>query len=136
MAYSVSEDQIALYKRDGAVLLRGALSADELALMERGVEESRAGPAGFHALLEGNDGAGTTYKEFLPILSCPSLRALNERGTIAAIAGQLMEAASAHFIFDEIFYKLKGTVLATPWHQDAPFYNVRGDQLVRVWMPR
>jgi hypothetical protein len=134
MSYAVTEKQIEQFWRDGAILLKGALSQVELDLMEHGVEESLANPAGFHARLEGIDGTGETYKEFLPSLSCPSLQALNERGTIASIAGQLMRTETAHFIFDEIFYKKRGTVLPTPWHQDTPFYSVRGDQLVRVWM--
>jgi ectoine hydroxylase-related dioxygenase (phytanoyl-CoA dioxygenase family) len=38
-------------------------------------------------------------------------------------------------ILDQIFYKSKGRIIPTPWHQDTPFLRVRGEQLIRLWLP-
>lgn len=70
----------------------------------------------------------------LPSLSSHSLRAFLELGIAAELAGRMMEVSTSHFVLDQLFYKQRGRVLPTPWHQDTPFLSVRGDDMARVWL--
>lgn len=54
---------------------------------------------------------------------------------LAHYAGLLLNATEIRFFHDHIFYKLKGTVKKTPWHQDLPYYCVDGDQGLSFWIP-
>jgi ectoine hydroxylase-related dioxygenase (phytanoyl-CoA dioxygenase family) len=124
---------IARYRRDGAVVIRGVLSEAEQALLERGVEEAHARPSAMSSRVEGRDGRGGTLVDQLPCLASPTLQAFLDTGAPARIAAALMETPSAHFVLDQLFYKEAGRVLPTPWHQDTPFLRVRGDDMARVW---
>jgi ectoine hydroxylase-related dioxygenase (phytanoyl-CoA dioxygenase family) len=35
---------------------------------------------------------------------------------------------------DQLFYKPKGKIEPTPWHQDTSYYNLAGHDLIRAWV--
>ncbi len=131
---TISEEQVACYNRDGAVLLKGVLSAAELDWLVRGVEESYNNPGKRFSRAASPTGKGETFLETFPSQHSPSLRKLLECGRIPEIAGRMMQVSSAQLVLDQIFYKKAGHVNGTPWHQDTPYLRVRGDDMVRIWL--
>lgn len=132
---TVTADDIAAYARDGAVLIKGALDAEQLRLLEAGIEEAYANPGSRFSRVRNADGEGETFVEQYVSQRSPSLKALVDSGVVGQIAGRLMETPSAQLILDQIFYKSPGLIVPTPWHQDTPFLRVRGQQMIRLWMP-
>ena len=130
----LTEDQIELFQRDGAVLLKGILTAEERFLLEQGVEESNRNPGKRSSRATNPEGQGETFMETFPSQRSPALRQLLEIGRIPEIAARMMRATSARLILDQIFYKQRGKIIATPWHQDTPYMRVRGDDMVRLWL--
>jgi ectoine hydroxylase-related dioxygenase (phytanoyl-CoA dioxygenase family) len=130
----ITPEQVAQYRRDGAILIKHALSEGEIALLERGLEEARAEPADRQSILRGAAGEIETLVEQFASSHCPSLKALIDGGRLAEIAGRLMAAPSAQLVLEQIFYKSRGHINPTPWHQDTPFMRVRGDDMARVWV--
>lgn len=51
------------------------------------------------------------------------------------IAAKAMGSSRVNFFYDQTFVKEPGTVEATPWHQDLPYWPVRGDQVISLWIP-
>lgn len=133
-AARISEEDIAAYQRDGAVVLRGVLGAEALALLETGVEEAYRNRDHRHSIVRTAEGTGETLVEQYPSQNSPALAALVASGMPGAIAARMMGTASAQLVLDQIFYKSAGPIAPTPWHQDTPFLRVRGDQMVRVWL--
>ena len=131
----ITEQDIACYQRDGAVLLKGVLDADEFRLLETGVEEVYHAPGGRYSKVSSSTGVGETLVEQYVSQRSPALRALMDSGVVGQMAGRLMGAPSAQLILDQIFYKAKGPIVATPWHQDTAFLRVRGQDMIRVWLP-
>lgn len=130
----LTEQQIAQYQADGAVLLKGVLTDRERELLELGVEESRNNPGKRSSCATSPDGEGETFLESFPHLQSPSLQALLRLQRIPEIAARMMRAPSAQLVLDQIFYKEKGKIIATPWHQDTPYMKVRGDDMIRIWL--
>lgn len=130
----LQQDQIDQYNRDGAVLLKGILTQEELALLEAGLEESYTDPGKRFSRVRSPDGKGETFLESFPSLKSRSLKQLLDLGHIPEIAGRVMEASSAQLILGQVFYKDAGFVNATPWHQDTPYLRVRGNDMVRIWL--
>jgi ectoine hydroxylase-related dioxygenase (phytanoyl-CoA dioxygenase family) len=130
----VAPEAVAAYRRDGAVLIRNVLSAEELELPDAGREVGRASPRGMFTGVEAAAGRGETMVDQLPGLRSPSLRRFLEEGPSAELAARLMGAASAQLVLDQVFYKEKGRIVPTPWHQDTPFLRVRGRDMARVWL--
>jgi ectoine hydroxylase-related dioxygenase (phytanoyl-CoA dioxygenase family) len=52
----------------------------------------------------------------------------------AEIAGQLLDADEIRFFYDQIFVKEPQTASITQWHHDLPFWPVRGEQIVSIWL--
>ncbi|TGD70996.1 hypothetical protein E4634_20575 [Mangrovimicrobium sediminis] len=130
----LTDQQIAQYHRDGAVLLKGVLNTVERALLEEGLEESYHNPGRRSTRASDPQGEGETFMESFPSLGSPSLRRLLELGSIPEIAARMLRAPSAQLILDQVFYKRGGRVIPTPWHQDTPYLRVRGDDMIRVWV--
>lgn len=131
---TLTQQQIDQYQRDGAVLLKGILTDEERGLLEQGVEESNSNPGKRSSRATDPNGQGETFMETFPSQHCPSLQKLFTIGRIPEIAARMMKAPSAQLILDQIFYKQKGKIIPTPWHQDTPYMRVRGDDMVRVWV--
>lgn len=134
-ALDISEQDIATYHRDGAVLLKGVLDADKLRLLTDGLEELHADPGGRSSKVSSQTGEGETHVEQYVSQRSPNLRALMDTGIVGEMAARVMRAPSSQMVLDQIFYKEKGPIVATPWHQDTPFLRVRGYDMIRVWMP-
>jgi ectoine hydroxylase-related dioxygenase (phytanoyl-CoA dioxygenase family) len=131
---NVTAAQVAQFQRDGAILIKGVLTPEELALLERGLEEAYATPGERFTRVRSPDGQGETLLEMFPSLRCPSLGRLLQSGRVAELAAKLMDAPSAQLILDQTFYKAAGFINPTPWHQDTPFLRVRGHDMARVWL--
>jgi ectoine hydroxylase-related dioxygenase (phytanoyl-CoA dioxygenase family) len=130
----IAEAHIARYHRDGAVLLKGILDAEERRLLEAGVDEAYVARGPRSSVVRSSDGEGETFVETSPSDHSSALRALKERGSLAQIAARVMKVSSAQLVFEQIFYKTKGRIVPTPWHQDTPFLRVRGYDQCRVWL--
>ena len=114
----VSDEDIAAYRRDGAVLIRNLLSRDELALLEAGIEQGRKQPSAMYSRYQGASGSGETIIDQLPSKRSPMLHRLFEESPVAELAARMMGSPSAQLVLDQIFYKEAGEVVPTPWHQD------------------
>jgi ectoine hydroxylase-related dioxygenase (phytanoyl-CoA dioxygenase family) len=58
------------------------------------------------------------------------------RGPLRDVAHQVLtDANTITFFYDQIFTKEPGATKRTPWHQDLPFLPLRGEQLIRIWVP-
>jgi len=64
-----------------------------------------------------------------------AFRRLCTLGAIPQIAGALLESERVNFYGDQIFVKEPGTREKTAFHQDAPYFNITGDQCCVMWIP-
>tara|TARA_R110002096_G_scaffold436056_1_gene666515 strand:+ start:77387 stop:78190 length:804 start_codon:yes stop_codon:yes gene_type:complete len=51
----------------------------------------------------------------------------------ARIAAELMGSVKINMFFDHLLVKEPGSVEPTPWHQDGPYWKVKGSQICSVW---
>lgn len=130
----IAPEDIAAYRRDGAVLVRGVLSPAELRLLETGLDTAHANPSAMFSRYAGLGGKGQTMVDQFPSLGSAPLRQLMEEGPMAELAARMMGTPSAQLVLDQMFYKHAGQIVSTPWHQDTPFLRVRGHDMARVWL--
>ena len=123
------------FSRDGAVCVRGAFSADEIALVERGIERNLAEPSERALVASRPDDPGRFFEDFCNWQRIPEFEEFVRASPAAAIAGELMGSTQVRLFHDHLLVKEPGTRQATPWHQDQPYYNVEGFQNCSMWMP-
>lgn len=54
---------------------------------------------------------------------------------LAEAARRLMSAREVRLFDDQLLVKEPGSVAPTPWHQDLPYWLLRGDRICGLWCP-
>lgn len=119
---------------DGAVVVRGLLTPEEVALATSAVERVLASPSPL-ALEAAPPGEGRFFEDFCNWQRIGHIDRLVRSSPVAALAGTLMGTRETRLYHDHVLVKEAGTGQRTPWHQDQPYYNVDGRQNVSVWIP-
>ena len=123
----VTTAEAAAFDRDGAVLIKGILSADWVDRTRTGLDAAIASPD----ILSEN--LGTLRVDQFPAARSAELRNLIEESPIAEIVGRALQSP-VRFYMDQLFYKPEGLVPPTQWHQDTSYYNIVGHDLIRAWV--
>ena len=123
------------FARDGAVLIRGALTATEVTILTRGIETNLAQPGPLATVASKADDPGRFVEDFCNWQRIPEYEHILRNSALSAIAAALMQSATARVYHDHLLVKEPGTRQPTPWHQDQPYYNVDGRQNVSFWIP-
>jgi ectoine hydroxylase-related dioxygenase (phytanoyl-CoA dioxygenase family) len=131
----VTADMADAYARDGAVVIRGLLTPDEVATLRRGIDANLAQPSPRAIVASQPDDPGFFIEDFCCWRDNADYRQTIEHTPLAAVAGWLMQSRSARLYHDHMLTKEAGTRQPTPWHQDQPYYNVDGFQNVSFWIP-
>ena len=122
------------FQRDGAVCVRGAVSAEHLALAAEAIEANLADLSPL-AKRASADGDGAFVEDFCNWSRLPAIEKFIRESGVAAIAAELMGATTVRLYHDHVLVKEPGTRQRTPWHQDQPYYNVEGRQNASMWLP-
>ena len=64
-----------------------------------------------------------------------SYRQVCVSGTLPDIAGQLLQTETVRFFGDQVFVKEPNTPGKTAFHQDAPYFEIDGEQCCVMWVP-
>jgi ectoine hydroxylase-related dioxygenase (phytanoyl-CoA dioxygenase family) len=131
----VDDETVAAFRRDGAVVVRGLLSPDEVATVERGIEHNLAEPGPMFKVASRGDDPGSFVEDFCSWQRIDEFREIAFDSRAADVAGALMGSGVVRLFHDHVLVKEPGTRQETPWHQDQPYYNVEGVQNASMWMP-
>ncbi len=131
----ITDDEVAAYDRDGAVLLRGLFNLDWIELLREAVEADKAtpGPMVRHNTPPG--GAGEFFVDFQLWQRWDGARRFALEGPGGAIAARMMGAKAVNYYHDHLLVKEPGTQERTPWHHDQPYYPVEGWMVGSIWLP-
>ena len=130
----VSDEAVATYQRDGVVVLRGVFR-DWVEPLLAGMAAAHAQPSALERSYQPSDGSAPFFQDFCRWPDIPQFRAYVFDSPAAAIAARLMRSRTARFFHDHTLIKWPGNSTVTPWHQDEPYYCVRGEQSVSFWTP-
>ena len=123
------------FTRDGAVLLRGVLTPDEVGRLAQGIEHNLAHPSPLAMVASQPDDPGRFVEDFCTWQDNPHYQAVLFESALPRVAAQLMHSRTVRLYHDHLLVKEAGTRQPTPWHQDQPYYNVSGRQNVSFWIP-
>ncbi len=131
----VGEHEVAAFRRDGAVCLRGLLSPDEVRTLARGIDANLAAPSPRAIIASRREDPGFFIEDFCNWQSNDDYRSVIFDGLLAHAAARLMASDTVRLHHDHMLTKEPGTQQRTPWHQDQPYYNIDGMQNVSMWIP-
>lgn len=133
--YALSEEDIAAFQRDGHIVLRGVLSADEVRAYEPYISAAvKNFTTEFRALADRD----TYGKAFLQVMNLwvrdEAVRRYVMAARFANIAADLMGVEHVRIYHDQALYKEPGGGI-TPWHQDEFYWPLDTNNTVTMWMP-
>lgn len=124
--YGISDEQVSSYERDGAIALTSVIDPAAVETMRQTIErmlddEKKAGERGYFDRKR----QWERYAEF---------RDLCTRSALPGIAAKLMRSSKVNLLYDQVFVKEPGANTPTPWHNDMPYWPIRGGQVVTLWV--
>jgi lysine-specific demethylase/histidyl-hydroxylase NO66 len=134
--YPLTPADVAAYRRDGHLKLRGVFTPDELSgyrpHLKRCVEENYSQAHGMEQKVAGA-GKNWMFVNNLWTLDESAKRfVLSER--LGRIAAELLGVPSVRLFRDQSYFKGPDGA-NTPWHQDAWFMPLDTDKVVTMWIP-
>ncbi len=130
----VTPQDVETYQRDGVVLIRG-LFADHVDTLRAGVARNMDTPGPYASENQRDGETGRFFDDYCNWERIPEFRKVIETSPAVAVAAELMQSQHVQLFHDHVLVKEPGTSMATPWHQDAPYYFVEGRQTVSFWSP-
>lgn len=131
---TVTHTDAAAYQSDGVVCLRRQFDADWIERLRAAIERDIAHPGPSATNFAEGSTPGTFFGDMFMSQHDSEFRAAALESPAAGIAASLMGSARADFFYDQLFVKEPGTAHPTPWHQDQPYWPVKGWQIASVWI--
>lgn len=135
VAARLTDADIADFRRDGAIVIRGLLDADELNVLREGIDANLAAPSARSKVASRPDDPGRFFEDFCNWQFNPQYQHLVFGSPLALLAQRLMGSQTVRLYHDHLLVKEPGTRQRTNWHQDQPYYNIEGQQNVSMWIP-
>ncbi len=128
-------DIIEAFRCDGAVVLRGVVSAAMIDVLQDGIEANLTSPSPRAKIASTDGDPGLFIEDFCNWRDNPAYRRFIFESGLGGVAGELTDAREIRLHHDHMLTKTSGTRQPTPWHQDQPYYNIEGSQTCSFWIP-
>jgi ectoine hydroxylase-related dioxygenase (phytanoyl-CoA dioxygenase family) len=130
----ISADERDAFDRDGVVPLRGVISEAWRAELAEAIERDIAEPGPwFHGYVPDN-GIGRFHGNVRLWETDEALRRFCVEGPLPQLAQQFFSSNKVNLFYDQLFVKEPGTENRTRWHNDLPYWPVRGGQIMSFWV--
>ena len=133
-AGEISDSDVAAFRRDGAVALRGRFSEDWLAKLQRGIDAHLTSEAGNVARHTKDPNAPAYYEGFWAWSQIPEFEDFVRHSPCAPLAAGLLGAPSVNLVMDNWFLREAGATSRPPFHQDLAYFDFEGTMCV-LWLP-
>ncbi|WP_299732677.1 phytanoyl-CoA dioxygenase family protein [uncultured Tateyamaria sp.] len=130
----VTDEDAARYQADGVVLIKG-LFADHIDSLRAGIARNMAEPGPYASTNDRPGDTGLFFDDYCNWQRIPEFHPTVHDPRVAEVAATLMGSQSVQMFHDHVLVKEPGTSMATPWHQDAPYYFVEGQHTISFWSP-
>ncbi len=130
----VTQQMVNTYQQDGVVLIKG-LFAEYVDVLRDGVAANMAAPGPYASENKKEGQTGRFFDDYCNWKRIPEFEQVIRKSPAAEVAADLMQSDTAQVFHDHVLVKEPGTSMATPWHQDGPYYFVEGEQTISFWSP-
>jgi len=131
----VTDEIVAAFAHDGAVVLRRVFDGDWIALLAAGVERNMAEPGPFAHRYTRAGQLGLFFGDYCNWRRILEYRKAAFDSPAPAIAARLMGARKVNLFHEHVLVKEAATAERTPWHHDQPYWTVDGAQVCSLWVP-
>ena len=131
---NISKKQIDNYKKDGAIKIP-SLFTEWINEIKEGIDFNIDNPSLYGAENTKKGQKGRFFDDYCNWQRIPQFENIIKNSDARNVAAQLMGSMNVQFFHDHVLYKSAGSETSTPWHQDGPYYFVKGNMTVSFWIP-
>lgn len=130
----VTAEELTSLHTDGVIPLRGVVDSRWLGVVGDAIERDIARPGPYYHGYVPDNGVGKFHGNVRLCESDDGMREFCLNGPLPQLAAQCFDTEKINFFYDQLFVKEPGTVNRTRWHNDLPYWPVRGDQIMSFWV--
>lgn len=133
--YSLSEEQIAFYRKNRFIKLKEVLDAESLTFFDKVITDKVMELRPAVGELSQRDTYGKAFLQLFNLWRTDDqIRALVFSRRLAKLAADLMEVEGVRLYHDQALYKEPGGGY-TPWHADQYYWPLQTDKTITAWIP-
>ncbi|TWR91358.1 phytanoyl-CoA dioxygenase family protein [Pseudomonas saxonica] len=122
------------FARDGVVVVRG-LFKDWIEPLREAVAYNLNNPGPLFKNYTPQQTTGRFLGDYCNWSNNPGYSAFIRQSPVAQLARELMGSQRVRIFHEHMLVKEAGNNKPTPWHHDAPYYCVKAQQSLSLWLP-
>ena len=130
----VTAAEIASFKNDGIVCLRGLFDADWVREVQALVDEDMRSPSGMVKNINADGASGFFFGDTFVCHHLQGFRRAVFDSPAPLAMASLLGTTKLNLLFDQILVKEPRTSTPTLWHQDITYWPIAGDQVATLWL--
>jgi ectoine hydroxylase-related dioxygenase (phytanoyl-CoA dioxygenase family) len=130
----LTEEQIRTYEEDGACVLRGVIDETWREKLADAIERDIAKPGPYYHGYDAEDGEGRFHGNLRVWQNDDAFHQYCHTSPLPNLAQQFFRSSRVNLLYDQLFVKEPGTTNPTRWHNDQPYWAVRGGHVLSFWM--
>lgn len=130
--YVVSDDTVREFEQDGVTVIRGLVDAATVSRLREAVAQDIENPGPFFHGYESEEGrfhGNLRLWESNPIFGEFCLDS-----HLPGVAQQFFSSEKINLLYDQLFVKESNMSQRTRWHNDQPYWPIRGWQVLSIWI--
>jgi ectoine hydroxylase-related dioxygenase (phytanoyl-CoA dioxygenase family) len=130
----VSESWLADFSQDGAGVLRGVVPEAWITRMRSAIDGvlQHEGPLAMNIAPKTS---GAFFNDLFLWRFNEAFRAFAFDSPLPELASQILGSTEVRLFYDQLFVMEPGGESGTPWHQDLPYWPIRGPDVISIWVP-
>jgi ectoine hydroxylase-related dioxygenase (phytanoyl-CoA dioxygenase family) len=131
---NISESWLADFAQDGAGVLRQVVPSGWIDRMRSAIDTALSGESPLAMNLAPKT-AGAFFNDLFLWRSHKDFRAFVFESPLPQLAARILGATPVRLFYDQLFVMEPGGETGTPWHQDLPYWPIRGRGVISIWVP-
>lgn len=132
MGLEIRQADIDAYDEDGAVPLRGIIEPGQLEQLVTAVEDDIRSPGPFFHGYESDE--GRFHGNLRLWETHPVFRNICLNSHLPDIAQAFFRSRKVNLLYDQLFVKEAAMSQRTRWHNDQPYWPIRGWHVLSIWI--
>lgn len=131
----ISREDLDAYREDGAVVVRDVVPGGWIERMRVAIDDVLARPGPASVEYTPADKKGRYLGDFFVWQRHPEFEAFMRSEALTRLAHEVLGSEQIRFFYDQLLVKEPLTEEETPWHQDLPYWPLRGNDILSIWVP-
>ena len=129
----ITDELIEAYDRDGVVVVRKAVAQPWLDQLAEAIERDIATPGPHFHGYQAPDG-GRFHGNLRIWQNDAVFASFCLESNLPGIAQAFLRSGKLNLLYDQLFVKERQTSNRTRWHNDLPYWPIRGSQVLSIWV--